>query len=122
LRSISSKAVLDALRLPVIGEAASHAPQQPQLAISLAQQQSTTFGGEPASLELRHNLPRKTSFKRKRVSLHSVIEKVALPGILTTLGQRSYARESGLFFISNYDSFPIRREICWLAWISTANS
>jgi hypothetical protein len=44
LRQHLFQAVLDALRLSVIGEAASHAPQQSQLAISLAQQQSTTFG------------------------------------------------------------------------------
>src|SRR5712691_8193913 len=93
--SISSKAVLDALGLPVIREAASHAPRQSQLAISLAQQSSTTLGGAsfprtPPQLAAKNEV-------RKRVSLHSVIEKAAFPGILTTLGQRSYARESGLF-------------------------
>jgi hypothetical protein len=33
----------------------------------------------------------------KSVSLHSVFEKASFPGTLTTLRQRSYARESGLF-------------------------
>ena len=65
LRQHLFQALLDPLRLPVIREAASNAPQQSQLAISLAQQQRTTLGGQPAALELSHDLARKMSFKRK---------------------------------------------------------
>jgi hypothetical protein len=51
------QAVLDPLRLSVIGEAASNPSQQIDLAIGLAQEQRTTLGGQPAPLELSYDLP-----------------------------------------------------------------
>jgi hypothetical protein len=48
--------VLDPLRLPVVGEAPGQPPQQTDLPIGLAQEQRTTLGGQPASLELRYDL------------------------------------------------------------------
>jgi hypothetical protein len=45
LRHHFFQAVRDPFGLPVVGEAASYAPQQADLAIRLAQQQCTTLGG-----------------------------------------------------------------------------
>jgi hypothetical protein len=65
LRQHFFQAVLDPLRLPVIGEAARHPPQQADLMIGLAQEQRTPLSGQPTPLELSHHLTRKMSFKRE---------------------------------------------------------
>jgi hypothetical protein len=56
LRQHLFQRVLDPLRLPVVGEATSYAPQQADLAIGLAQEQRTALRGQPTPLELGHHL------------------------------------------------------------------
>jgi len=57
LRQHFFQAVLDPLRLSIICKTVRNAPQQADLAIGLAQEQRTTFRGQPTPLELGHHLP-----------------------------------------------------------------
>jgi hypothetical protein len=57
LRQHLFETVRDPFRLPVVGKAASHPPQQVDLAIRLTKQERAAFGGQPNTLELSNHLP-----------------------------------------------------------------
>jgi hypothetical protein len=106
LRQHRFYSVLDALRIAAIGETRRHPPQQFDLAIRFAQQQSPAVSRYLAGGKPGFHSARKMGCKRERFLVTRCHQKGRLRTAITTYRQRSYARKGRPFQHFFYLSSP----------------
>ena len=115
LRQHLVEVMLDPRGVARVGETARHAPEQVDLAISLAQQQPAAVGGQPAALEPPHHPPRKMRFKWELRLVTLCHEKGRLLRTFTTSRTTQLSSKKRPFSIPNPHDLSILGEKSGLA-------